>query len=145
MIWLLVTDDCCDLKGLAYTYIHVYFFFSISWSKLIQVGKFCSKMFDIGEVCYAPFLQVIAWPAATICPHHVRKPGRKWVRKQSAHISPLHQGRTRRHREQNHRKEVGRQEEGRAPGAKYRGKMVWWEKKIFEKLKCESLRSMDSN
>ena len=67
------------------------------------------------------FLQVIAWPAATTCPHHVRKPGRKWVREQSAHLSPFHQGRARCHREQDHGEEVGCQEKGGAAGSKHCG------------------------
>ena len=68
------------------------------------------------------FLQVIAWPAvSTTCPHHVRKPGRKWVREQSAHLSPFHQGRARCHREQDHGEEVGCQEKGGAAGSKHCG------------------------
>lgn len=66
--------------------------------------------------------QVIAWPAATTCPHHVRKPGRKWVREQSAHLSPFHKGGARHHREQDPGEEVGRQEKGGEEGSQHRGK-----------------------
>ena len=104
-----------------------FFFFPLftRLSDIVKVLFFCStvknKFYLYITMLSLSFLQVIAWPAATTCPHHVRKPGRKWVREQSAHLSPFHQGRARCHREQDHGEEYGCQEKGGAEGSKHRG------------------------
>ena len=69
---------------------------------------------------------MIARSAATTCPNHVRRSGRKWVRKQSAHLSTFHQGGACHHRKQNHRKEIGCQEKRGKTGSKYCGK-IWFD------------------